>query len=109
MPFGIIRNNSKSSRIPLVEQAFGYNLAESAIVQADTKYICTAYYEKNTLLHDLVADMITGSNLNRIYMLKIELLDRISYARVIIYDTSVVFPSDEFSVIPFVFTKAMEL
>jgi hypothetical protein len=38
-----------------------------------------------------------------------ELIDRIAYARVIIYDTSVVFPSDEFSVIPLVFTKAMEL
>jgi len=99
----------KSARMPLVEQAFGNNLAVSAIVQSDTKYICTAYYEKNTLLHDLVADMITGSNLNRIYVLKIELIDRIVYVRVIIYDTSVVFPSDEFSVIPLVFTKAMEL
>ena len=99
----------KSGRVPLVEQAFNYNLAESAIIQGDTKYICTAYYEKNSLLHDLVADMITGSNFNRIYMLKIELIDRILYARVILYDTSVVFPSDEFSVIPLVFTKAMEL
>ena len=99
----------KSARMPLVEQAFGNNLADSAIVQSDTKYICTAYYEKNTLLHDLVADMTTGSNLNRVYMLKMELIDRIAYARVIIYDTSVVFPSDEFSVIPLVFTKAMEL
>jgi hypothetical protein len=99
----------KSSRIPLVEQAYGQNLAQTSIVQADTKYICTSYYEKNSFLHDLVADMTSGSNLNRIYMLKMQLIDRTIYERVILYDTSVVFPADEFAVIPLVFTKAMEL
>lgn len=101
----------KNTKVPNTEHYYGDTTGETAIVQNDVKYIMTAYYEKGGLLDTILTDITTGSNPNKKYWLKLYLPNSTNpiYVKVIIFDNNIVFPMDEFSMIPLVFTKASKL
>lgn len=69
----------------------------------------TAYYEKGGILDNILLDIALGTNMNKKYWLKMELPNSTVYQKVIIFDNSVVFPIDEFAIIPLIFAKASKV
>lgn len=99
----------KQARLPITEHYIGQNTAQSFISQNDTKFITTIYYEKNAYLDEVVANATTGLNVNKEYWLRIQLTPSATptFIQSIIYDTSSVFPIDDFDLISLSFTRGL--
>jgi hypothetical protein len=99
----------KQARYPITEHFIGQPTAQSFISQNDTKFITTIYYEKNAYLDEIVSNSATGENTNKEYWLKVQTTSTATptYTKTIIYDTSAIFPIDDFNLISLSFVKGL--
>lgn len=96
----------KNSKVPQTSHVDGETTGKTRIIQNDVKYIMTCYYEKTTILDNLMNDIALGTNMNRLYWLKLEIPSGTQYVKVVLFDNNAIYPIDDFTVIPLVFAKA---
>lgn len=100
----------KNARVPMTEHFEGETTGQTFIRENDVKYIMTAYYEDTPVLNHILTNIHQGSNQNQLYWLKVTYPAYTStitlYTKVVVYDQAVVFPIDDFALLPLVFVKA---
>jgi hypothetical protein len=96
----------KNTKLPITQHPVGEDTGKTYIKENDVKYILTAYYEKTSILDNILASIVLGTNQNKHYWLKMDLPSGIYYRKSVLFDNNAVFPIDDFAIIPLVFTKA---
>jgi hypothetical protein len=96
----------KNTKLPITQHPVGEDTGKTYIKENDVKYILTAYYEKTSVLDNILGNIVLGTNQNKYYWLKMELPSGLYYRKSVLFDNNAVFPIDDFAIIPLVFTKA---
>ena len=96
----------KNAKVPATNDFIDATTATTFNKENDVKYVMSAYYERTTILDNLVADIALGTNMNKNYWLKMIFPSATQYVRVVALENNVMFPIDDYALIPLAFGKA---
>lgn len=97
----------KNAKVPMTTQFVGETTGKTIITDNDSKFIATAYYERNTILRTVVQNIVNGTNQNAIYWLKIAMPEDTFYIKVNIFSNDLVMAIDDYDMLPLVFARPL--